>query len=105
MPQPHTLQYDQQYSSSELQQPSPSQVQSSTTTDAVNPTLDIFQPFYDPAMLDLFPNGDIPDLSQFDVSPLNFECFEIDAWQMNGDMAMDAQQCGPGIDSNGNKWR
>lgn len=41
-------------------------------------TLDVYQPFFDPAMLDLFPNGDIPDLSDFDHSPLDLDYFEFE---------------------------
>lgn len=31
-------------------------------------TFDIFQPFFDPAMLDLFPGGDFPDLATFEAN-------------------------------------
>lgn len=50
-------------------------------------TLDVFQPFSDPAMLDLFPKGDIPDLSEFDTNPLDLDYFELEGWEDNpGDM-------------------
>ena len=50
-------------------------------------TLDVFQPFSDPAMLDLFPKGDIPDLSEFDTNLLDVDYFELEGWTDNpGDM-------------------
>ncbi len=31
-------------------------------------------------MLDLFPNGELPDLSAFDISSLNLDHFELEGW-------------------------
>ena len=42
--------------------------------------LDVFQTLIDPEMLKLYPNGELPDLSQFDTSPLSLEYFDIDDW-------------------------
>lgn len=57
-------------------QPAPSQPM---MVDSLNHTLDIFQPLLDPEMLDLFPNGELPDLSAFDTSSLNLDHFEFDS--------------------------
>lgn len=38
-----------------------------------------FNPFFDPEMLDVFPNGEIPDLSQYDTSPFSPDYFEIES--------------------------
>lgn len=46
--------------------------------DNLNHTLDIFQPLLDPEMLDLFPNGELPDLSAFDTSTLNLDHFDFE---------------------------
>lgn len=43
-----------------------------------NQTIDIFHPLLDPQMLDLFPDGDVPDLSQFDTSPFNLDYFDLE---------------------------
>ncbi|KAK5181842.1 hypothetical protein LTR44_006042 [Exophiala sp. CCFEE 6388] len=42
--------------------------------------LDIFQPLLDPEMLDFFPDGELPDFSAFDMSPLNLDHFELEGW-------------------------
>ena len=64
---------------------------SRTQCENENSTLDIFQPFFDPAMLDLFPNGNIPDLSQFEVSPMGLDYFELDGWQNNQNVSTNWQ--------------
>ena len=43
-------------------------------------TLDVFCPFFDPDLLALFPNGEIPDFSEFETSPLSLDYFELDDW-------------------------
>lgn len=68
---------NEQYPSTEIRPSSSSQ----TICEIENPTLDIFQPFFDPAMLDLFPKGDIPDLSRFDVGLSSLDYLELDGWQ------------------------
>jgi hypothetical protein len=45
-----------------------------------SPTLDIFNPFFDPEMFRIFPYGDIPDLSQFETNPLIPDYFATEAW-------------------------
>ncbi|KEF57342.1 uncharacterized protein A1O9_05259 [Exophiala aquamarina CBS 119918] len=40
--------------------------------------IDIFQPILDPEMIELFPGGDLPDLSLFETSPLNLDYFNIE---------------------------
>jgi hypothetical protein len=47
--------------------------------DSFSQTLDIFQPLLDPEMLDLFPNGELPDFSAFDTSSLNLDHFDFEA--------------------------
>ncbi|KIX03502.1 uncharacterized protein Z518_07055 [Rhinocladiella mackenziei CBS 650.93] len=47
-------------------------------TLAENQTLDIFHPLLDPQMLELFPDGDLPDLSPFDTSPFNLDYFDFE---------------------------
>jgi hypothetical protein len=42
--------------------------------------VDIFQPLLDPEMLDLFPDGELPDFSAFDTSPLNLDHFDLEGW-------------------------
>jgi hypothetical protein len=51
-------------------------------------TLHSFNPFFDPEMLGLLPNGDIPDLSQFESNPLNLDYFEIEGWETAPGVAM-----------------
>lgn len=40
-------------------------------------SLEVCRPFFDPTMLDLFPNGEMPDLSHFETSLLNVDYFEL----------------------------
>ena len=77
----------QQYPTTQIQPSSSSR----TASEIQNPTLDIFQPFFDPAMLDLFPNGDIPDLSRFEVNPLSLDYFELDGWQQDQNISTNPQ--------------
>ncbi|KIW93881.1 uncharacterized protein Z519_05196 [Cladophialophora bantiana CBS 173.52] len=43
-------------------------------------TLDPYYPFFDQTMLDLFPNGEMPDLSQLDTELSNLEYFDVEHW-------------------------
>ncbi|EXJ67739.1 uncharacterized protein A1O5_09085 [Cladophialophora psammophila CBS 110553] len=43
-------------------------------------TLDPYYPFFDQTMLDLFPNGEMPDLSQLDTELSNLEYFDVEGW-------------------------
>jgi hypothetical protein len=43
--------------------------------------VDILYPFFDPEMLNLFPNGEMPDLAQFETSPISLDYFEIEGWK------------------------
>ncbi len=45
-------------------------------------SLDVCRPFFDPAMLDLFPDGEMPDLSQFETIPLSLDYFELEDWNI-----------------------
>lgn len=49
-----------------------------------NQTFNIFHPFFDPEMLSLFPNGEFPDISQFETTPMSLDYFDIDGY---GEMA------------------
>lgn len=40
-------------------------------------SLDVCRPFFDPTMLDLFPNGEMPDLSHFETSLLSLDYFGL----------------------------
>jgi hypothetical protein len=44
--------------------------------------LDIFYPFFDPQMIGLFPNGEMPEISPFEISPLELNYPEIESWSM-----------------------
>ena len=46
-------------------------------------SLDMCHPFFDPAMLDLFPDGEMPDLSQFDTDLLGLDYFDLGDWNVN----------------------
>ena len=43
-------------------------------------TLDPYYPFFDQTMLDLFPYGEMPDLSQFDADLGDLDFFELEGW-------------------------
>lgn len=45
-----------------------------------NHSLDLFQPLLDPDMLDLFPSGELPDMSAFESGVWDLDHFEIDDW-------------------------
>jgi hypothetical protein len=45
--------------------------------------LDIFYPFFDPQMIGLFPNGEMPDISPFETSSLGLNYPEIEGWNMD----------------------
>ena len=45
-------------------------------------SLDVCHPFFDPAMLDLFPDGEMPDLPQFETSQPSLDYFELEDWNM-----------------------
>ncbi|KAK6371287.1 hypothetical protein LTS17_009018 [Exophiala oligosperma] len=55
-----------------------------------NHTIDIFHPLLDPQMLDLFPDGDVPDLSQFDTSPFNLDYFDLEMLSGSGTSGQDS---------------
>jgi hypothetical protein len=42
--------------------------------------LDVFYPFFDPQMIGLFPNGEMPDLSPFETNTSGLNYFEIEGW-------------------------
>ncbi|KAK5061460.1 hypothetical protein LTR84_008003 [Exophiala bonariae] len=46
-------------------------------------SLDVCRPFFDPTMLDLFPDGEMPDLSHFETSLSSLDYFELDDWNMS----------------------
>ncbi len=50
-----------------------------------NESLDIFQPLVDPDMLDLFPSGELPDMSVFESGAWNLDQFEMEGWNDIGD--------------------
>jgi hypothetical protein len=43
-------------------------------------TLDPYYPFFDQTMLDLFPNGEMPDLSQLETELVGLDYFEPGTW-------------------------
>lgn len=43
-------------------------------------TLDPYYPFFDQAMLDLFPNGEMPELSQLEADLVDLDYFEVQDW-------------------------
>ncbi|MCJ1471554.1 hypothetical protein MMC13_000194 [Lambiella insularis] len=47
---------------------------------AESQNLDLFHPLFDPEMLELFPNGDLPDLALLDTSPLSLDYLDMAAW-------------------------
>lgn len=44
-------------------------------------TLNPYYPFFDQTMLDLFPNGEMPDLSQLDADLGSLDFFELEGWK------------------------
>jgi hypothetical protein len=44
---------------------------------------DVVHPFFDPAMLDLLPGGELPDLSQFGPLPMSLYDLELGDWDMS----------------------
>ncbi|KAH7148209.1 hypothetical protein EDB81DRAFT_791762 [Dactylonectria macrodidyma] len=55
-------------------------------------TLDIFSPFFDPEMANLFSDHEMPNFDQFDTSLLNFDYLEMDGWNDGMDMASGGQK-------------
>ncbi|OQV00209.1 Fungal specific transcription factor domain-containing protein [Cladophialophora immunda] len=54
-------------------------------------TLDPCYPFFDQTMLDLFPNGEMPDLSQLETDPNYLEYFGLEGWDpVQPDLPRDA---------------
>lgn len=45
-----------------------------------NQTLDIFHPLLDPEMLELFPNGELPDPSIWETGTLNLDYLDTTDW-------------------------
>ncbi|EXJ75458.1 uncharacterized protein A1O5_02154 [Cladophialophora psammophila CBS 110553] len=56
--------------------------------------LDLFQPLFDPDMLELFSNRVMPDLSQFDTASLNLNYLDIEGWDKT---TVDVATRAPGI--------
>ena len=54
-------------------------------------SFDVCHPFFDPAMLDLFPDGEMPDLSQFETVPMNFYDLEFEDWNMSSTAPSESQ--------------
>jgi hypothetical protein len=50
-----------------------------SATETLNQTMDIFQPLLDPDVMDLFPNGELPELSAFDSCALNLDHFDFES--------------------------
>ena len=44
-------------------------------------TLNPYYPFFDQTMLNLFPNGEMPDLSQLDADLGSLDFFELEGWK------------------------
>lgn len=42
--------------------------------------LDVFHPLFDPQMLELFPDGELPDLALLETSSLNLDYLDITDW-------------------------
>jgi hypothetical protein len=55
-------------------------------------SLDVCRPFFDPTMLDLFPNGEMPDLSHFETSLLSLDYFELDDWNTTSNLLDDPSE-------------
>lgn len=55
-------------------------------------SLDVCRPFFDPTMLDLFPNGEMPDLSHFETSLLSLDYFELDDWNKASNLLDDPSE-------------
>lgn len=49
-------------------------------------SLDVCHPFFNPTMLDLFPNGEMPDLSHFETSLLSLNYFDLEDWNMGSNL-------------------
>lgn len=49
-------------------------------------SLDVCHPFFNPTMLDLFPNGEMPDLSHFETSLLSLNYFDLEDWNMGSNV-------------------
>lgn len=58
---------------------SPEQYEANQIDNAQQP-LDVCHPFFDPTMLDLFPDGEMPDLYRFESLPANLFDLELGAW-------------------------
>lgn len=66
---------------------------------AESQNIDIFHPLFDPAMLELFPNGELPDLALLETSPLNLDYLDITEWNNTAVIAgepVDANMAMPG---------
>lgn len=55
-------------------------------------SLDVCRPFFDPTMLDLFPNGEMPDLSHFETSLLSLDYFDFDDWNLPTNLLNDPSE-------------
>ncbi|KAH8808017.1 hypothetical protein F5884DRAFT_857574 [Xylogone sp. PMI_703] len=76
-PTPASYNQEEQHRLDESSLPSPVDLPCQPEASLDSRGLDILQPFFESEMLDLFPHGDLPDLGQFDLSPLNLDYFEI----------------------------
>jgi len=45
--------------------------------------LDVFDPFFDPGMFNLFPDGEMVDFSHFDTSPFSLDFFDFELHEWN----------------------
>lgn len=80
LPLPPEQREPQQTSQEQLQQETPSILPQLNFLTGEGPTLDIFNSFLDPEMLNLFPNGEIPDLAGFDTNLLSLDYLEMEGW-------------------------
>jgi hypothetical protein len=59
---------------------------STSTSHATGPfategqNLDLFHPLFDPEMLELFPDGELPDLSLLETTPMNLDYLDMTDW-------------------------
>ncbi|KAH7011168.1 hypothetical protein EDB80DRAFT_711345 [Ilyonectria destructans] len=80
LPPPPEQREPQQTSQEQLQQETLSLLPQLNFLTGESPTLDVFNSFLDPEMLNLFPNGEIPDLAGFDTNLLSLDYLEMEGW-------------------------
>ena len=54
-------------------------------------SFDVCHPFFDPAMLDLFPDGELPDLAPFETIPMSLYDVGLEAWNMSSTAGSDTR--------------